>query len=153
MKNKRKLAAVTKEIQEENPRKGQSRNTSVPRINEEYITQVSEEIEGRVTKKLSQDFSRTESRILGALSKLYEFLLNLQIRTHSGTVPGTFRNTNVENQGTKEDDSRSDLHPEAGLFRSQNTQNSGPEVARDSCTGKIAALTALNRKNSGVNGV
>ena len=131
MKNKRKLAAVTKEIQEENPRKGQSRNTSVPRINEEYITQVSEEIEGRVTKKLSQDFSRTDSRILGALSKLYEFLLNLQIRTHSGTVPGTFRNTNVENQGTNVDDSQSDPHPDADLFRSQNTQNSGPEVARN----------------------
>ena len=97
LRNKRKLAAVTRETQEENPRNGQSRNTSVPRINEEYITQVSEEIEGRVTKKLSQEFSRTESCILGTLSKVDEFLLNQQIRTHSGTVPGTFRNTNVEN--------------------------------------------------------
>ena len=130
--NKRKLAAVTGEIQEENPRNGQSRNTSVPRSNEECITQVSEEIEGRVTKRLSQELSRTESRILGALSKLDEFLLNLQIRTHSGTVPGTFRNTNVENQGTNEDNSQSDPHPEAGLFHSQTTHNSGPEVARDS---------------------
>ena len=51
LRNKRKLAAVTRETQEENPRNGQSRNTSVPRINEEYITQVSEEIEGRITKK------------------------------------------------------------------------------------------------------
>ena len=105
LRNKRKLAAVTRETQEENPRNGQSRNTSVPIINEEYITQVSEEIEGRVSKKLSQEFSRTESRILGALTKLDEILLNQQIRTHSGTVPGTFRNTNVENQGTNEDDS------------------------------------------------
>ena len=102
LRNKRKLAAVTRETQKENPRNGQSRNTSVPRINEEYITQVSEEIEGRVTKKLSQEFNRTESRILGTLSKLDEFLLNQQIRTHSGTVPGTFRNTNVENQGGNE---------------------------------------------------
>ena len=53
LRNKRKLAAVTKETQEENPRNGQSRNTSVPRINGENITQVSEEIEGRITKKLS----------------------------------------------------------------------------------------------------
>ena len=128
LRNKRKLAAVTRETQEENPRNGQSRNTSVPRINEEYITQVSEEIEGRVSKKLSQKFSRTESRILGALSKLDEFLLNQQIKTHSETVPGTFRNTNVENQGTNEDDSQSDPHPEVGLFRSQTTRNSGPEV-------------------------
>ena len=58
--------------------------------------QVSEEIERRVTKKLTQEFSRTESRILGALSELDEFFLNPQIRTHSDTVPGTFRNTNVE---------------------------------------------------------
>ena len=39
---------LLQEKQEKNPRKGQSRNTSVPRINEENITQVSEEIEGRV---------------------------------------------------------------------------------------------------------
>ena len=131
LRNKRKLTAITKETQEEHPWNGQSRNTSVPRIIEEYITQVSEEIEGRVTKKLSLEFSRTESRIFCALYKLDEFLLSPQIRTHSGTVPGTFRNTNVENQGTNEDDSQSDRHPEAGIFRSQATQNSGPEVGRD----------------------
>ena len=51
LRNKRKLAAVTREIQEENLRNGKSRNTSVPRINEEYFIQVSEEIEDRVTKK------------------------------------------------------------------------------------------------------
>ena len=131
LRNKRKLAAVTRETQEKHPRNGQSRNTSNPRINEKHITQVSEEIESRVTKKLSQEFSRTESRILGALSKLDEFLLNQEIRTHSGIVPGTFRNTNVENHGTNEDDSQSDPHPQAGIFLSQITQNSGPEVARD----------------------
>ena len=131
LRNKRKLAAVTRETQEENPRDGQSWNTSVPRINEEYITQVSEEVEGRVSKKLSQEFSRTESRILGALSKLDEFLSNQQIHTHFETVPGTFRNTNVENQGTNEDDSQSDPHPEAGVFRGQTTQKLGPKDCRD----------------------
>ena len=130
---KRKLAAVTRETQEEHPRKSQSRNRSVARINDEYITQVSEEIEGRVAKKLSQEFSRTESRIVEGLSKLDEFLLNQQITTHSGTVPGTFRNTNVENQGTNEDDSQSDPHPEAGIFHGQTTQNSGPKDCRDNC--------------------
>ena len=128
LRNKRKLAAVTREIQDENPRNGQSRNTSVPRINEDYLTQLSEEIEGRITKKLSREFSRIESRISDALSKLDEVLSNQQIQTHSKTVPGTFRNTNVENQGTNEDDSQSDPHPEGGLFRSQTTQNSGPEA-------------------------
>ena len=135
LRNKRKLAAVTRGTQEENPRNGQSRNTSVPRINEEYITRVSEEIEGRITKKLSQEFNRIESRISDALSKLDEFLSNQQIQTHSETVPGTFRNTNVENQGTNEDDSQSDPHPEAGSFRGQTTQNLGPKDCRDMVTG------------------
>ena len=139
LRNKRKLAVVTRETQEEHPRNGQSRNTSVPRINEEYITQLSEEIEGRVSKKLSQEFSKTEFRILGALSKLDEILLNQRIRTHSGTVPQTFRNTNKDNQGTNEDDSQSDPHPEAGLFCSRTTQNAGPEIGPysmlEACTG------------------
>ena len=74
---------------------------------------------------------------MGALSKLDEFLLNQQIRTHSGTVPETFRNTNVENQGTNEDESQSDPHPEAGIFRGQTAQNSGPEVGRYKVTGVI----------------
>ena len=97
LRNKRELAAVARETQEKHPRNCQSRNKSVPRIKEEHITQVSEEIEGSVTKKLSQEFSRTKSRILSALFKLDEFLLNPQIRTHYGTILGTFRNTNVDN--------------------------------------------------------
>ena len=139
LRNKRKLAAVTWETQEENPRNGQSRNTSVPRINEEYITQFSEEIEGRVTKKLPQEFSSTESRILGTLSKLDEFLLNQQIRTHSGTVPGTFRNTKVENQGMNEDESQSDPHPEVGpsVWQSRHSIDSDTGEAHDTMTGVI----------------
>ena len=143
LRNKRKLAAVTRETQEENPRNGQSRNTSVPRNNEEYITQVSEEIEGKVTKKLSQEFSRTESRILGTLSKLDEFLLNQQVRTHSGTVPGTFRNTNVENQGTNEDESQSDPHPEVGssVCQPRHSIDSDTCEALDTMTGVIEQTT------------
>ena len=106
LRNNQKLAAVSRETQEEHPRNGQSRNTSVPRNNEEYIMQVSEEIEGRVTKKLSQEFIKTESGILGALSKLDNFLLNPQLRTLSGTAPGTSRNTDVENQEPTGDRSR-----------------------------------------------
>ena len=143
---KRKLAAVIRETQEEHPRNGQSRNTCVPRINEEYIPQVSEEVECRVTKKLFEEFSRTESRILGALSKLDEFLLNPQITTHSRTVPGTFRNTNVENQGTNEDDSQSDPHPEASIFRGETTQNFGPKDCRDN-TGKISAIISTRESD------
>ena len=49
-RNNRKLAAVDKETHEEHPRNSQSRNTSFPKTNEDYITQVSEEIEGRITE-------------------------------------------------------------------------------------------------------
>ena len=152
LRNKRKLAAVTRETQEENPRNGQSRNTSVPRINEEYITQVSEEIEGRVSKKLSQEFSRAESRILGALTKLDEFLSNQQIHTHFETVPGTFGNANVENQGRNEDDSQSDPHPGAGIFRGQTTQNLGPKDWRDMVTGITGEIRHCRDMVTGVTG-
>ena len=129
--NNRKLAAVTRKTQVEHPRNGQSRNTSFPRTNEEYITQVSEEIEGRVTEKLFQEFSSTESRILAALSKLDEFLLNPQIRTHSGTVSGTFRNTNVENQEPNEDRSQDDPHLDVGpsVYKSRPSNDSDPDEA------------------------
>ena len=102
---------MAKETQEY-PRRNQSQNSAAPVITEDYIAQVSEEIEGRVTMKLSQEFSRTESRILGALSKLDEFLLNPQIRTFSGTTPGTFRITDIENQEPSRDRSQNDPHPE-----------------------------------------
>ena len=53
LRKKRKLAAVSRETQE-SARNSQSQNTFFPVLIEEYIAQVSEEIEGGVTKKLSQ---------------------------------------------------------------------------------------------------
>ena len=58
IRNKKKLAALNKENCEEHPRNNMAQNSNVPRSQEDYITQVSEEIEGRFTKKLSQEFSR-----------------------------------------------------------------------------------------------
>ena len=78
---------------------------------QEYISQVSEEIEERVTKKLSKEFNLTESRILGALSKLDEFLLNPQIRTCSVALPGTSRNNDAENWEPTGDSSLGDPVP------------------------------------------
>ena len=66
--------------------------------------------------------------------------MNQQIRTHSETVTGTFRNTNVENQGTNEDNSQSDPHSEAGIFRGQTIQNFGPKDCRDMVTGVIGEI-------------
>ena len=113
LRNKRKLAAVSRETHE-STRNSRGQNTLDPESTQDYISQVSEEIEGRVTKKLSKDFSRTESRILGALSKLDEFLLNPQVRTCSVAVPGTSRNNNSENHGTTGDRSSDDPCPELG---------------------------------------
>ena len=48
--NKRKLAALNKENCEEHPRSNLATNSNVPRSQEDYITQVFEEIERRVTK-------------------------------------------------------------------------------------------------------
>ena len=131
-RNKRILAALNKENCEEHPRSNLAQNSNVPRSQEDYITQVSEVIEGRVTKKLSQEFSRTENRILGALARLDDFLMNLLIQGHSGTAPETSRNVFSISQGTNEEDSQSNPHPEAGIFNNQMTQNSGPEDGNDS---------------------
>ena len=131
LRNKRKLAALNEENCEEHPRSNLAKSSNVPRSQEDYITQVSEEIEGRVTKRLSQEFSRTESRILGALARLDDFLMNPLIQGHSGTTPETSRNIFSINQGTNEDDSQSNPHPEAGIFYNRMTQNSGPEDSHD----------------------
>ena len=130
-RNKRKLAALNKENCEEHPRRNLAQNSSAPRSQEDYITQVSEEIEGRVTKRLSKEFSRTENRILGALARLDDFLMNPLLPGHSGTTPEPSRNALNTSQGTNEDDSQNDPRPEAGLFHGQMTQNSGPEDGHD----------------------
>ena len=112
LRNERKLAAVSGETPE-NTRNSQSQKTLNTKMAQEYISQVPEEIELRVTKKLSKEFSWTESRILGALSKLDEFLLNPQVRTCSVAVPGTTRNSNSGNPEPNWDRSPSDPCPEA----------------------------------------
>ena len=75
-RNKRKLAALNRENCEEHPGSNLAQNSRAPRSQEDYRTQVSEEIEGTVTKGLSKEFSKTENRILGALARLDDFLMN-----------------------------------------------------------------------------
>ena len=129
-RNSKKLAALNKENCAEHPRSNLAQNTNVPRSQEDDITQVSEGIEGRVTEKLSQELSRTENRILGALVCLDDFLMNPLLQGHSGAPPETSRNALSTSQGTNEDDSQSD-HPEVGNFHSQTVQNSGPKEGHD----------------------
>ena len=130
-RNNWKLAALNKGNCEEHSRRNLAKNLNVPRSQEDYITQVSEEIEGIVTKKLSQEFSRTENRMLGALSRPDDFLVNPLIRGYSTTAPETSRNAYGSNQELNEVDSQSDPHPEAGIFLKRTTQNSGPEDGHD----------------------
>ena len=86
-RNKRKLAAINKANCEGHPRSNLAQNSNIPRSQEHYITQVSEEIEGGVTEKLSQEFSITKNRIPGSLARLDDFLMNPLIQGHSGTTP------------------------------------------------------------------
>ena len=119
LKNGRKLAAVSTETPENN-RNSRSRNALDPELAEEYISQVFEEMEGRVAKEFPKEFSRTESRILGALSKLDEFLLNPQVRTCSVAVPGTSRNSDSENREPTGDCFLNDPRPEV-VFSSHHS--------------------------------
>ena len=113
LRNKRKLAAVSRDMPE-GSRSGRAQNVLDPELTQEYISQVSEEIEGTLTKKLSKEFSKTKSRILGALSKLDELLPNPQVRTCS--VAGTSGNNNSENRETTGDRFSDDPCPEGGTF-------------------------------------
>ena len=121
-----------------------AQNPNVPRSQEYYITQVSKEIEGKVTKKLSQKFSRTENHILGALARLDDFLMNPLLQGHSGTTLETSRNMFSINQGTNEDDSQSNPHPEADLLIS------GQEDRHDMATGVQRECTQAHDMATGV---
>ena len=128
LRNKRKLAAVSRETPEGN-RGSRGRNVLDPELTQDYISQVSEEIEGIITKKLSKEFNKTESRILGALSKLDGFLLNPQARTCS-VVQGASRSANSENREIHGDRSSNDPYPEGGYFPHHSGQLNRPEADR-----------------------
>ena len=134
LRNRRKLAAVSKQTQEITSN-SQLQHTFVPRVFEEKITQVSEEAEDRITEEMSQDFSRTESLILGVLSNLDEFLLNPQVRTFSRTVPGVSRDNDLENREPTGDLSKNYPYPEVEFStrRSSNSIDSDQEEISHTC--------------------
>ena len=127
LSNKRKLAAVSRETLE-STRNSRAQNTLDPELSQDYISQVSEEIEGRVTKKFSKGFSRAESRILGALFRLDECLLNPQVRSCSVAVPGTSRNSDSENREPIGDRSVNEPCPEVVCSSHHSGHQSSPEV-------------------------
>ena len=130
LRNKKKLAAVSGETPE-GGRSSRGQNVLDPELTQDYISQVSEEIEGSVTQKLSKEFNKTESRILGALSKLDEFILNSQVRTCS-VVQGASRNANLENRETQGDRSSDNPYPEVGYFPHYSGQLTSPDAETNS---------------------
>ena len=88
-----------------------------------------------MTKKLSHELSQTDFYILGALSKIDDLLLNSQVWTLSGTVPGASRDNDVENREPTGDRSQSDPHPELELSacRTSNSIDSDPEKNSHKC--------------------
>ena len=121
LRYQRKFAAINSNNCAEHPRNNQARDTNVPRNQENYITQVSEEIERRVTKKLSQECSRKESRIFGALSKLDEILLNPQAGVDSRLVEEASQNSK-ETRKQMRIVPRMTLHPEVCISLSHSSQ-------------------------------
>ena len=109
-----------------------ARDTNVAITQEDNIPQVSDEVEGRVSKRLSLEFSWTEKPFLGTLSRLAEFLLNPLFQGISRSAPDTYLDTYGENHGTNEDCSQSGPHPEARVSQSQFAQFFDPDKAYDS---------------------
>ena len=97
LRNRKNLAAASRETPE-TTRNGRSKNTLDRRIPRSTSPRYLKKLKGESLKKLSEEFRWTESRILCALSKFDEFLLNPQVRTCSVPVPATSRNNGSENR-------------------------------------------------------
>ena len=84
LRNKRKLAAVSRETPDSS-RGSRGRNVLDPELTQDYISQVSEEIEWRVTKKLSKEFNKTEWSHVSWV--LYRNLTSFFLTHKCGLVP------------------------------------------------------------------
>ena len=107
----------------EHPSSNLVQNSKVPKSQEDYITQVSEETESRVTKKLSQEFSRTENRIFRRVIPSWRLSYEPANSRLLQNPPETSQKAYGTNQG--------DPHPETSISQNQMRQNSGLEDAHD----------------------
>ena len=122
---RRKLAANSKKKNTWNYQGRQSRNTLDPEMAQEYISHVSEEIEERVTRKLSKEISRTESRILGAVSKLASETTGLDLfRSRSRNIQEQL----LRKPGTHWGSSLNDPCPELVCSSHHSGNSNGSEV-------------------------
>ena len=137
----------------ESTNSSRGQNTLDLELTQDYISQVSEEIEGRVTKNLSKENSRTESLILGALSKPDEFLLNPQLRTCSAALPGTSTNNISENRETTGDRSSDNPCLEVGYSFHYSGQLNSPQAENysshvDMRSGRNSSVPSHDDRNS-----
>ena len=82
--------------------------------------------------------------------------MNPLLPGHSGTTPEPTRNTSHNNQGTNEDGSQNDPHPEVGPFHGQTTRNVSLEEDHDMVTGapeRHDMVTGATERHDMVTGV
>ena len=87
LRNKRNFAIINREDHEELPRNSQTRDTNVSRIQEDYITEVTEQLESRLTKKIVPGVKQNGGSHFGRSFQTWRiFFLNPQFRVQSGSV-------------------------------------------------------------------
>ena len=133
LRDRKKIATVSRETSE-STRNGQSKHIW-SKIGSRIYLQASEQIEGRFTKKLSKQFSRTESHFLGALSKLGELLLNPQVRTFSVAVPGNIQGQQLRKAGTNWGSFPTRSLSQSGVICLPHWQSNWFRAGRDSALG------------------
>ena len=91
LKAERKLVAFKRESQEEHPTNNLSRNTNVLRVNEDYITKISEDLDDRGSKNNVSEVSQdkvSNSRYSVETERVSSELTNsAAILNHSGDIP------------------------------------------------------------------
>ena len=86
--------------------------TTTARIDENYITEVFEEIQGRGTRNISQLLSEAENTVLDAIWNVDDFFLKSQVVVHFRNDPGTSRDTSRKNYEIDDDSFQNHLLPE-----------------------------------------
>ena len=127
LRHKRNIAAVSTETPE-NTKKVSYKTHLIREWLKSTSSRFLKGLKGGSLERLSKEFSRMESRILGALSKLDELLLNPQVRTCSVAVPGTSSNSDSENREPTGDRSLNDPCPEAVLSFHHSGNLNGSEL-------------------------
>ena len=99
LRNQGKLAALNKENCEEPSRSNLAQNSNAPRSQEDFMTQASDENEGRVTNKLSQEIKRTFTRAIPSGRLSSEPATSGPLRNRSGEVPKRIRHGPIKESG------------------------------------------------------